>query len=94
MSEVREIILIIKDDNFFFYIDIINYMNDFTLNITVLTIISIWKIAVIDKTNNRIDVINYRVKTAEQSVDFNNTVKQMFIREIVIKQKKLLLLSL
>ena len=85
---------VVGDGNFFPRLDVIDCVDGFTLCITVPTIVSIWKAAVIYKANGRIDATNHRVGTAGQSVGFDNTTERVFAREIVMKQKKLSLLGL
>lgn len=86
--------LVVGDGNFFPCIDITDCVDGFTLGIAVPTIVSIWKTAVIDEANGRIDATNHGVGTAGQSVGFDNTAKRVFAGEIVMKQKKLSLLGL
>ena len=93
-SGVEETVLVVGDGNFFPRINIPNYMNGFTLCIAVPIIVSIWKTAVINKTNDRKDATNHEAGTAGQSVGFDNAAERMFVREIVMKQKELSLLNL
>jgi len=69
-------------------------VDGFTLCIAVPTIVSIWKTAVINKANCRIDATDHGVGTAGQSVGFDNTAERVFARKIVMKQKELSLLGL
>ena len=94
VSEVEGTAFVVEDGYFFPCLDIMNCVNGFTLCIAVPIIVSIWKTAVIYEANDRIDAISHRVEITEQSIDFDNITEQMFAREIVMKQKKLLLLSL
>ena len=55
---------VIGDGDFFPCIDMMDCMDGFTLCITVSTIVSIWKTAVIYEANDRIDATNHRVGTA------------------------------
>ena len=93
-SGVKGTALVIEDSNFFPRIDVPDCVDGFTLRLAVPIIMSIWKTAVIYKANGRIDATNHRVGTAGQSVGFDNTAERVFAREIVIKQKELLLLGL
>ena len=71
-----------------------DYVDSFILGIAILIIVSIWKTAVINKVNVRIDATNHGARTVGQSVGFDNTAEWVFARKIVMKQKKLSLLGL
>jgi len=85
---------VVGDGNLFPRIDVTDCVDGFALCIAVPTIVSIWKTAVIDEANSRIDATNLGVGTAGQSVGFDNTAERVFAREIVMKQKELSLLGL
>ena len=63
---------VVGDDSSFPCIDVTDCVDDFTHRIAVPAIVSIWKTAVIDKTNGRINATRDRVGTAWQSVGFDN----------------------
>ena len=85
---------VVGDGNFFPRVDITDCVDSFTLGIAVPTIVSIWKTAVVNEADSRIDATNHGAGTAGQSVGFDNTAERVFAREIVMKQKELSLLGL
>ena len=91
---VRGAAFIIGDGNFFPKFNITDYIDSFALYITVLTTISIQETAIVNKAYSRVDPTNPRVGAIGQSVNFNNTAKQVLTREVIIKGKELLLFSL
>ena len=94
VSGVRGTAFVVGDGNFFPHIDVTDCVDGFTLCIAVPTIVSIWKTAVINEANGRIDATDHGVGTAGQSVGFDNTAERVFARKIVMKQKELSLLVL
>ena len=88
-SGVRRTAFVVGDSNFFARIDVTDCVDGFTLCIDVPTIVSIWKTAVINEANGRIDATNHGVGTAGQSVGFDNAAERVFAREIVVEQKEL-----
>ena len=93
-SGARGTAFVVGDGNFFSRIDVTDCVDGFTLCIAVPIIVSIWKTAVINEANGRIDATNHGVGTAGQSVGFDNTTERVFAREIVMEQKELSLLGL
>lgn len=85
---------VVGDGNFFPRLYVTDCVDGFTLCIAVPTIVSIWKTAVINEANGRINTTNHGVGTAGQSVGFDNTAERVFAREIIMKQKELSLLGL
>ena len=61
--------------NFFPGIDVTDCVDGFALCIAVPTIVSIWKTAVINEANGRIDATNHGIGTAGQSVSFDDTTR-------------------
>ena len=93
-SGLGDTAFVVGDSNFFPRIDVPDCVDGFTLCIAVPTIVSIWKTAVINEANSKIDATNHGVGTARESVSFDNTAERVFAREIVMKQKELSLLGL
>ncbi len=94
VSGVGGTAFVVGDGNFFPRVDVTDCVDGFTLCIAVPTIVSIWKTAVINEANGRIDATDHGVGTAGQSVGFDNTAERVFARKIVMKQKELSLLGL
>lgn len=60
----------------------------------VPAVISIRKTTMVNEANGRVYSTNHRVRAIRQSVGFNNTAKRVLAREVIVKRKELLLLSL
>ena len=60
-------------------------MDGFALRITIPAIMSIRKIAVVDKANCRVNSSNRRVRAVRRSIGFHNTAKGVLAREVVVK---------
>lgn len=85
---------VVEDGNFFSRIDVTDCVNSLAFCIAVPTIVSIWKTAVINETNGRVNATNHGIGTTGQSVDFDNTAEWVLTTEIVMKRKELSLLVL
>ena len=85
---------VVGDGNFFSRIDVTDCVDGLAFGIAVPTIVSIWKTAVVNEANGRVNAINYGVGTAGQSVGFDNTAEWILATEIVMKRKELSLLVL
>lgn len=79
---------------FFPRTNVADRVDGLALCIGVPTIMSIWKTAVVDEVNGRVDATNLGLGTAGQSVSLDNTAKRALAREIVMKRKELPLLRL
>lgn len=93
-SRVEGTAIVVGDGNLFPCVDATGRVDGFRLCIAVPVIMSIWKTAVINEANCRIDATNNGVRTAGQSVSFDNTAERVFAREIVMKRKELSLLGI
>ena len=93
-SGVAGTAFVVGDSNFFPCIDITGCVDSFTFGIAVPTIVSIWKTAVINEANGRIEATNHGARTAGQSVGFDNTAERVFARKVAMKRKELSLLGL
>lgn len=93
-SRVGGAALVVGDGDFFPRIDVTDCVDGLALCIVVPTIVSIWKTAVVDEANGRVDATSLGVGTAGQSVGFDSTTEWVLAREIVMKGKELSLLGL
>ena len=93
-SGVRGTAFVVGDGNFLPGIDVTDCVEGLALCISVPTIVGIWKTAVVNEANGRVNATNHRVGTAGQSVGFDSTTERVLAREIVMKRKELSLLGL
>lgn len=93
-SGIRGTAFVVGDSDFFPRTDVADRVDGLALCIGVPTVVSIWKTAVVDEANGRVDATNHGVGTAGQSVGFDNTAERVLAREIVVKRKELSLLRL
>lgn len=84
-SGVRGIASVVGDGDFLTRIDITGCVDGFALCIAVPIVVSIWKTAVVDEADGRIDATDDGVVTAGQSVGFDDTAERVFAGEIVVK---------
>ena len=84
-SRVGGTALVVGDGDFIPRIDITDCMDGFTLCIAVPIVVSIWKTAVIDEANGRIDATDHGAGAAGQSVGFDDSAERMFAGEVVMK---------
>lgn len=85
---------IVGDGDLFSGFDVTYCVDGLALCIAVPTIMSIWKTAVINEANDRVDSPNSRVRAAGQSVYSDDTTEWVLAREVIVKGEELSLLGL